>query len=117
MRFESTVEVFRLLLDVFDYLARAEFLPEYAADFVWVNETSGQGPRLGAEYAYRMKSGSEGSFRRMAYEPHSRPAWQGPPAKAGLGTMAPARSWELSTSRTGTRVMLVMAPVPGDCCD
>ena len=55
MRFESTVEVFRLLLDVFDYLARAEFLPEYAADFVWVNETSGQGPRLGAEYAYRMK--------------------------------------------------------------
>jgi hypothetical protein len=61
-----------------------------------------------------MKRGqAEGTFDWTEFEPHSKLAWHGPPAKAGPGSMEPAGWWELSDEGAGTRVKLVMAPTPG----
>lgn len=113
MNLESEIEISRPRHEVFDYLAHGEYLPEYAADFTSVEQTSGGEPGPGTQYAYRMKRGTEGTFRRTVYEPHSKLAWQGPPAKSGPGTMAPSGSWELSDTKGGTLVKLVMSPTPG----
>jgi len=112
MHIESTIEIFRPREEVFDYLAHSEFLPDYAADFVWVRQTSDGAPRLGTEYAYEMVRGSTGTFQRTMYEPFSKLAWEGPPARSGPGTMAPSGSWELSDVHGATRVNLVMSPIP-----
>jgi uncharacterized protein YndB with AHSA1/START domain len=100
--------------EVFDYLARAELLPGYVTEFAWVRQSSDGEPRLGTEYAYKMERGqAEGTFEWTEFEPHSRLAWHGPPAKAGPGTMEPSGWWELTDEGGGTRVKLVMAPKPG----
>jgi uncharacterized protein YndB with AHSA1/START domain len=99
--------------EVFDYLAHGEYLPEYASDFAWVRRIRGAKPGLAAEYAYKMKRGTEGTFQHTVYDPHSRLVWQGPPARSGPGTMAPSGTWELCDIEGGTRVNLVMSPTPG----
>jgi uncharacterized protein YndB with AHSA1/START domain len=113
MHLEAQIVVTAPRAEVFDYLAHAEYLPEYASDFVWVRRIQGAKPGLDAEYAYKMKRGTEGTFRHSVYEPHSRLVWQGPPARSGPGTMAPSGMWELSDIERGTRVNLVMSPTPG----
>ena len=113
MHLESTIDIARPRNEVFEYLAHGENLPEYASDFVWVNQTSSGVPCLGSEYAYEMARGAKGTFRRTVFEPISKLAWEGPPAKSGPGTMAPSGSWELSDVSGATRVKLVMSPVPG----
>ena len=113
MHLEAQIDVSAPRTEVFDYLAHGEYLPEYASDFVWVRRIQGAKPGLDAEYAYKMKRGTEGTFRHAVYEPHSRLVWQGPPARSGPGTMAPSGTWELSDIDGGTRVHLVMSPTPG----
>lgn len=113
MHVESEIEVSLPRSEVFDYLAHGEFLPEYAADFEWVKRAPSTDPGFRTEYTYRMKRGTEGTFRHTVYEPYSTLAWQGPPAKSSLGTMAPSGSWKLSDTNCGTRVQLVMSPTPG----
>jgi hypothetical protein len=56
---------------------------------------------------------AEGTFDWTEFEPHSRLAWHGPPAKAGPGSMEPSGWWELSDDGGATRVKLVMTPKPG----
>jgi uncharacterized protein YndB with AHSA1/START domain len=108
---ETTVE--RPRAEVFDYIARAELLPEYVTDFAWVRQLSEGAPHEGTEYGYQMVRGKvEGTFRWTQFEP-SKLAWQGPPAKSGPGSMEPAGWWELSDAGAGTRVKLVMTPKPG----
>jgi len=109
----AQITVARPRTDVFDYLADAERLPDYAGDFLWVKQLSPGPPAAGTEYEYRMKRGIHGTFRRSEYLPHTALAWAGPPARSGPGTMAPAGRWELSDDGEGTRVTLVMAPAPG----
>jgi len=109
---ETTVE--RPRPEVFDYLARAEHLPEYVTQFDWVRQTSEGAPALGTAYSYKMSRGpAEGTFEWTEFEPHSKLAWHGPPAKAGGGSMEPAGWWELSDEGSGTHVKLVMTPTPG----
>jgi uncharacterized protein YndB with AHSA1/START domain len=113
MHVESEITIARPRREVFDYLARSEYLPEYASDFVWVKQTSAGDPGPASEYAYEMKQGAKGTFRRTEYEPYSKLGWQGPAAKAGPGTIAPSGSWNLSDADGGTRIKLVMSPTPG----
>ena len=114
MHVESEILISRPPAEVFDYLARAERLPEYVADFASVKQASDGEPGLGTQYSYEMVRGqTEGTFEWTEFEPHARLAWHGPPAKAGPGSMAPAGWWELSEAGTGTNVKLVMTPVPG----
>jgi hypothetical protein len=113
MHVASEITISRPRAEVFDYLANGEYLPEYASDFVWVRQTSAGQPGPNSEYAYEMKQGTAGTFRRTVFEPHSKLGWQGPPAKAGPGTMAPSGGWELSDAGHATRVRLVMSPTPG----
>ena len=109
---ETTVE--RPRPEVFDYLARAEHLPEYVTQFAWVKQTSEGEPARGCAYSYKMSRGpAEGTFEWTEFEPHSKLAWHGPPAKAGGGSMEPAGWWELSDEGSGTHVKLVMTPTPG----
>ena len=109
---ETTVE--RPRPEVFDYLARAEHLPEYVTQFAWVKQTSEGAPARGCAYSYKMSRGpAEGTFEWTEFEPHSKLAWHGPPAKAGGGSMEPAGWWELSDEGSGTHVKLVMTPTPG----
>jgi uncharacterized protein YndB with AHSA1/START domain len=112
MHVEAEISIARPRVQVFEYLARSEYLPDYATDFVWVKQTSQGEPRLGTEYRYRMKRGTEGTFARTEFEPHIRLAWHGPSAKAGPGSMEPSGRWELTDSPEGTKVKLVMAPQP-----
>jgi uncharacterized protein YndB with AHSA1/START domain len=113
MHLEAQIDISAPRTEVFDYLAHGEYLPEYASDFVWVRRILGAEPGLDAEYAYKMKRGTEGTFRHAVYEPHLRLVWRGPPARSGPGTMAPSGTWELTDIEGGTRVNLVMSPTPG----
>ena len=114
MHVEAETTVARPRSEVFDYIARAERLPEYVTDFAWVRQESEGEPALGTRYSYKMERGSaEGTFDWTEFEPHSRLAWHGPPAKAGPGSMEPSGWWELGETGGATRVKLVMTPKPG----
>jgi len=114
MQTEAEITVARPRSEVFDYLARAEHLPEYVTDFAWVKQVSEGEPANGTTYSYKMARGkTEGTFDWTEFEPDSRLAWHGPPAKAGPGSIAPAGRWELSDEDAGTHVRLVMSPEPG----
>ena len=114
MHLEAETTVQRPRAEVFDYLSRAEHLPEYVTDFSWVKQDSEGEPARGTRYSYRMARGNaEGTFDWTEFEPDSRLAWHGPPAKSGPGTMEPSGAWELTDEGTATRVKLVMTPEPG----
>jgi uncharacterized protein YndB with AHSA1/START domain len=114
VRVESDITIERPAAEVFDYLSRAERLPDYVTDFAWVKQDSEGEPGLGTHYSYKMARGqAEGTFEWTEFEPASRLAWKGPAAHASLGSMAPAGWWALSEADGGTRVTLVMTPTPG----
>jgi uncharacterized protein YndB with AHSA1/START domain len=114
VRVETETTIARARREVFDHLARAERLPAYVTDFAWVKQSSPGEPAVGTEYSYKMARGqAEGTFEWTEFEPDSKLAWHGPPAKAGPGTMEPSGWWELSDDGEGTRVKLVMTPKPG----
>ncbi|HZU60569.1 MAG TPA: SRPBCC family protein, partial [Solirubrobacteraceae bacterium] len=108
------ITVARPSADVFAYIARAEYLPDYVTDFQSVEQVGGGEPGVGTQYRYKMGRGAEGTFEWTTFEPNSRLAWHGPAVKAGPGSMEPAGSWEFSdASGGGTQVKLIMAPTPG----
>ena len=114
MHVEAEITIERPRGEVFDYIARAEFLPEYVTDFAWVKQLSEGDPARNTEYAYQMVRGKvEGTFEWTEFAAPTRLAWHGPPARSGPGTMEPSGAWELSDQGAGTRVKLVMTPKPG----
>jgi uncharacterized protein YndB with AHSA1/START domain len=114
MRIESEITVARPRPQVFDYIARAEYLPEYVTDFESVRQVTEGEPAVGTSYSYKMARGrAEGTFEWTRFEPDSHLAWHGPAVHAGMGSMEPAGSWELTEAAGGTNVKLVMAPKPG----
>jgi uncharacterized protein YndB with AHSA1/START domain len=113
MQIESEITIARPPEAVFDYIAHAEYLPEYVSDFASVRQLSEGDPEAGTEYSYTTARDAEGTFQWTRFEPVSALAWHGPRVHAGLGTMQPAGWWQLSAESGGTRVKLVMAPKPG----
>lgn len=114
MQVESEITISRPQQEVFEYIAHAEYLPEYVTDFSTVEQSSEGQPGVGTQYRYRMRRGSaRGTFQWTRFEPSLRLAWEGPAVKAGPGSMEPAGWWELSKAGEGTHVKLVMAPKPG----
>src|SRR3954467_4812433 len=114
MHLEAETTVDRPRAEVFDYIAHAERLPEDVPQFAGVKQASGGEPQHGTRYSYKMERGqAEGTFDWTEFEPHSRLAWHGPPAKAGPGSMEPSGRWELTDEGARTRVKLVMTPKPG----
>ena len=113
MQIESEITIDRPASDVFDYIAHAEYLPQYVSDFETVEQVGDGAPGIETQYSYKMKRGAQGTFRWTRFEPSSDLAWEGPPVKAGPGSMQPAGSWRISEVPGGTRVQLIMAPVPG----
>ena len=81
MHVESEILISRPPAEVFDYLARAERLPEYVADFASVKQASDGEPGLGTQYSYEMVRGqTEGTFEWTEFEPG--PAFAGGPCQA-----------------------------------
>jgi uncharacterized protein YndB with AHSA1/START domain len=115
MHVEAETTVNRPRAEVFDYIAQGEQLPEYVTEFAWVKKVTDGQPARGTEYSYKMARGqAEGTFDWTEFEPPSRLAWHGPPAKAGPGSMEPSGHWELTDADGGaTHVKLVMDPRPG----
>jgi uncharacterized protein YndB with AHSA1/START domain len=114
MHIEAQTTIARTRSEVFAHIARAERLPEYVTQFAWVRQVSPGDPGRGTQYAYKMSRGqAEGTFEWTEFDPPSRLAWHGPPAKAGPGSMEPSGWWELSEQGTSTQVKLVMTPKPG----
>jgi uncharacterized protein YndB with AHSA1/START domain len=114
MHVEAQITVDRPRAEVFDYIARAERLPEYVSDFAWVKQDSAGEPGRGTIYSYKIERGqAQGTFEWTEFEPHTRLAWHGPPARTGPGSMEPSGHWELADADGGTRVKLVMTPTPG----
>src|SRR5437763_919827 len=114
MHVESEITVARPRGEVFDYIERAESLPDYVKDFAWVKQEGEGAPTRGTSYSYKMTRGqAEGTFEWTEFEPPARLAWHGPPAKSGPGTMEPSGWWEFADEGAGTRVKLVMTPKPG----
>jgi uncharacterized protein YndB with AHSA1/START domain len=111
---EAETTIARPRRDVFAHIARAELLPEYVDEFAWVKQDSEGEPALGTQYSYEMKrGGAKGTFEWVQFEPDSKLAWHGPPAKAGPGSMEPSGGWEFTDEGEGTRVKLIMSPKPG----
>ena len=113
MQIESEIQVTCAPAEVFEYIAHAEYLPQYVTDFASVSQVSDGEPGVGTQYSYKMGRGAEGTFEWTRFEPESRLAWHGPAVKAGPGSMEPAGWWELTETSNGTNVKLVMAPTPG----
>jgi uncharacterized protein YndB with AHSA1/START domain len=114
MRVEEEITIGRPPAEVFAYLARAEYLPQYMTDFASVEQVSEGEPGIGTRYRYTMSRGhAVGAFEWTRFEPDSHLAWQGPAVHAGPGSMEPAGWWDLSPTAAGTAVKLVMAPKPG----
>ena len=114
MQIEAETTVGRPPSMVFEYLSHAEHLPDYVTEFAWVRQVGEGEPMLGTQYSYKMARGqAEGTFDWTEFQPSSRLAWHGPPAKSGPGTMEPSGWWELSDENGGTHVKLVMTPKPG----
>jgi uncharacterized protein YndB with AHSA1/START domain len=113
MQIESEISVARPRAAVFDYIARAEYLPQYVTDFASVAQVTEGEPGVGTSYSYKMARGAEGTFEWTRFEPDSRLEWHGPAVHAGPGSMEPAGWWELTEIPGGTNVKLVMAPKPG----
>jgi uncharacterized protein YndB with AHSA1/START domain len=114
MHLEAETIIERPRTEVFDYIARAERLPDYVTDFAWVKAISEGEPGRGTGYDYKITRGNvEGAFEWTEFTEHSKLAWHGPPAKSGPGSMEPSGWWELSDEGSGTRVKLVMTPKPG----
>src|SRR5438067_1615447 len=113
MQVESETTVAKAPTEVFDYIAHAEYLPEYVNDFESVQQISEGEPSLGTQYSYRMRRGAEGTFEWTRFEPAGHLAWNGPRVKAGPGSMEPSGWWDISGEGGSTRVKLVMAPKPG----
>ncbi len=114
MHVEAQITIQRSPVEVRDYIAHAERLPEYVKEFAWVKQISDGEPALGTQYGYKMARGpAEGTFEWSEFE-RGCLAWKGPPASAGpMGSMAPAGWWELTEQDGATRVKLVMATIPG----
>jgi uncharacterized protein YndB with AHSA1/START domain len=111
---EAEITIDRPRADVFDYIAHAEYLPEYVTDFASVKQLADGTPGQGTEYGYEMVRGQvQGTFEWTEFSEPSGLAWHGPPAKSGPGSMEPSGRWELSDQGAGTRVKLVMTPKPG----
>ena len=113
MEVEADTTIAKPAAEVFDYLARAEYLPEYVTDFATVEQVSEGEPGAGTQYSYKMQRGAAGTFEWTEFSPHSRLAWHGPKVKTGPGSMKPAGWWDLAREGEATRVKLVMAPKPG----
>jgi uncharacterized protein YndB with AHSA1/START domain len=114
MRTEAEITIDRPVGEVFGYIARAEYLPEYVSDFAWVRQLSDGAPAEGTQYGYEIKRGHvQGTFEWTQFSEPSKLAWHGPPAKSGPGSMEPAGWWELSEEGSGPHVKLVMTPKPG----
>ena len=113
MQVEAETTVAQAPDEVFEYIAHAEYLPEYVDDFESVRQVSDGEPALGTQYTYTMKRGAEGRFEWTRFEPTGHLAWHGPKVKVGPGSMEPSGSWYLSPEGGSTRVRLVMAPKPG----
>jgi uncharacterized protein YndB with AHSA1/START domain len=113
MRIDADAFVARPRSEVFEYIARAELLPEYVADFDWVRQISVGEPSRGTVYSYKLaRRKAEGTFEWTEHEPNSKLAWHGPPVKSGPGSIEPSGWWELSDEGAGTHVKLVMTPKP-----
>jgi uncharacterized protein YndB with AHSA1/START domain len=113
MHVESEITVAKPLAEVFEYIAHAEFLPEYVTDFAAVEQVSDGEPGRGTQYSYKMSRGAEGTFEWTEFDPESHLAWHGPRVKAGPGSMEPAGWWDIAARGDATQVKLVMAPKPG----
>lgn len=114
MHVESEIEIARPREEVFDYLARAERLPEYVEEFASVRQEGEGEPARGTSYSYEMKRGqAKGTFEWTEFERPSRLAWHGPPAKTGPGSMEPSGWWELTEAGPATVAKMVMTPKPG----
>jgi uncharacterized protein YndB with AHSA1/START domain len=114
MQVEAETMVARSRSEVFHYIAHGELLPDYVTDFAWVRQEGEGEPTKGTQYSYKMKRGqAEGTFEWTEFQPDTKLAWHGPPAKAGPGSMEPSGWWELSDEGGGTHVKLVMTPKPG----
>ena len=114
MHVEAEATIGRPIDEVFDHVARAEYLPEYVTQFSWVHQVGAGEPARGTSYEYKMARGqAAGTFEWTEFDRPSKLAWHGPSAKAGPGSMEPSGWWELSEEGPGTRVKLVMTPKPG----
>jgi uncharacterized protein YndB with AHSA1/START domain len=114
MHVEAQTSVDRPCAEVFDYLSRAEHLPDYVKDFESVEQVSDGEPGNGTQYSYKMARGqASGTFAWTDFQPPSRLAWHGPPARTGPGSMEPSGWWELTDEGAGTHIKLVMTPEPG----
>lgn len=113
MQVEAEIKVNRPAQEVFEYIAHAEYLPDYVADFESVQQVSEGEPQIGTQYSYKMKRGAEGTFEWKRFESPRRLGWEGPAVKLGPGSMQPAGSWEIWEAMGATQIKLVMAPTPG----
>jgi len=113
MQVEAETTIAKPAAEVFEYLAHAEWLPEYLTDFAAVQQASEGEPGVGTAYRYQMQRGGEGTFEWTRFQPSSHLAWRGPPVKAGPGSMEPSGWWDLTPHGDSTQVKLVMAPKPG----
>jgi uncharacterized protein YndB with AHSA1/START domain len=115
MAVDVTVEtdIRRPAVEVFNYLADGEHMPDWMDEFDIVIQTSSGPASKGTTYKYRMRRGSESTFEWSEFEPGRKLAWRGPPIKGTLGSLAPNGSYTLTERDGSTHVAARFRPELG----
>ena len=96
-------EIDRPAVEVFNFLADGENIPDWMDQFDSVVQTSAGPIGKGTAYKYKMRRGPESTFEWNEYEPNRRLAWTGPPIEGTVGSLATDGDYTLE-ERTPRRI-------------
>jgi uncharacterized protein YndB with AHSA1/START domain len=111
----ESVEIGRPPEEVFDYLAHAENMPLWMAEFESVEQVSAGPPAKGTTYQYKMatRGKAESTFEWSEFDPARKLAWHGERVSTGPGSLEPSGEWVLEEHGGSTRLTMRMKPKTG----
>jgi uncharacterized protein YndB with AHSA1/START domain len=107
---EADIVVARPRQDVFDYVSRAENLPQWNSGFNAVQPITGGAPTQGSQYQVTMDPGGDSTFEYYEVVPGYRVSWHGSPIQMGPRTVSPRGRFELTDAEGGTRLQMILEP-------
>lgn len=103
-------EIDRPTVEVFNFLADGENIPDWMGQFDSVVQISAGPIEKGTTYKYKMRRGPESTFEWSEYEPNRRLAWTGPPIEGTVGSLATDGFFTLEERNGSTHLTVTFRP-------